>query len=105
MSKQLMVGTVAVGGGAKNPLWRQIFADVYNVKIEKPDYTDEATSMGAAVTGGVGIGMFKSFDILDRFFRIEDVTEPIAENHEKYAKLLPLFDELYERLEPMFDKI
>ena len=24
---------------------------------------------------------------------------------EKYAKLLPLFDELYERLEPMFDKI
>ena len=27
------------------------------VKIEKPDYTDEATSMGAAVTGGVGIGI------------------------------------------------
>jgi len=96
---------VAVGGGAKNPLWRQIFADVYNVRIEKPDYTDEATSMGAAVTGGVGVGLFESFDILDKFFGIEDVTLPINENHEIYAKKLPLFDELYERLAPMFDRI
>ncbi len=93
---------VAVGGGAKNKLWRQIFADVYNVKIEKPDYTDEATSMGAAVTGGVGVGMFDSYNVLDRFFKIEDTTLPIAENHAKYAELLERFDELYERLEPMF---
>jgi len=96
---------VVVGGGAKNKLWRQIFADVYNVKIEKPVNTDEATSMGAAVTGGVGVGLFDSFDVIDRFNKIESVSEPIIENREHYRKLLSLYEECYERIEPIFSKL
>ena len=96
---------VTVGGGAKNALWRRIFADVYNVRIQKPDYTDEATSMGAAVTGGVGVGLDDSFDVANKFFTIEATTLPIAENNEKYNAIAELFDECYESLVPLFDKL
>jgi xylulokinase len=96
---------VVVGGGAKNTLWRQIFADVYGVKIEKPMNTDEATSMGAAITGGVGVGLFDSFDVIHRFNKIEDVHTPIAENYSCYQERLSLFDECYERMEPLFAKL
>lgn len=96
---------VVVGGGAKNDLWRQIFADVYGVRIEKPANTDEATSMGAAITGGVGVGLFASFDVIERFNKTEDVQEPISENVRKYQELMPLFNECYTCLEPLFDKL
>ena len=96
---------VVVGGGAKNALWRRIFADVYGVKIVKPMNTDEATSMGAAVTGGVGVGLFDSFDVMDRFNKTEDETLPDAANHAAYAEIMKLFDECYERMEPLFDRL
>lgn len=95
---------VTVGGGAKNDLWRSIFADVYGVKIEKPDNTDEATSMGAAITGGVGVGLYKSFDVADKFFKIEDTRIPNMENNKKYNKIAESFEECYELTKPLFTK-
>lgn len=95
---------VVVGGGAKNDLWCQIFADVYGIRIEKPSNTDEATSMGAAITGGVGVGLFDSFDVIDRFNKIEKVSVPDPASHETYQRLLSLFNECYERMAPLFDK-
>lgn len=47
---------LVVGGGAKGALWCQMMADVYNARIKVPVLLEEATSMGAAVTGGVGVG-------------------------------------------------
>lgn len=96
---------MTVGGGAKNDLWRRIFADVYNVKIEKPDNTDEATSMGAAITGGVGVGLYDSFDVASKFFAVEDTILPNEENNKKYNKIAQLFDECYELMEPLFPKL
>ena len=101
----LIDNLVVVGGGAKNELWRQIFADVYGVKIVKPRNTDEATSMGAAVTGGVGVGLFDSFDVIDRFNQIEEEVLPNTVNHAEYQKRLALFDECYERMMPLFDRL
>lgn len=96
---------IVVGGGAKNDLWRQIFADVYGVKITKPCNTDEATSMGAAITGGVGVGMFENFEVIERFNKTESTTLPVAENHAEYQKRMALFDECYERMEPLFARL
>ncbi|MHC4253918.1 MAG: xylulokinase [Planctomycetota bacterium] len=50
-----------IGGGAKGDVWRQLLADVYGCPIEKLNYLEEATSMGAAVVGGVGVGVFEDF--------------------------------------------
>ena len=61
---------VMTGGGAKSRVWCQIFADIYNLSIKIPNHIEEATSIGAAVTAGVGLGVYDSFDGIDRFIRI-----------------------------------
>jgi glycerol kinase len=33
-------------------------ADAYNAEIRIPNYLEEATSMGAAILGGIGAGIF-----------------------------------------------
>ena len=61
--------------------------------------------MGAAVTGGVGVGLFDSFDVIDRFNQIEEEVLPNTVNHAEYQKRLALFDECYERMMPLFDRL
>ncbi len=67
---------VMTGGGAKSRIWCQIFADIYNVDILIPNFIEEATSIGAAVTAGVGLGIFEGFDKINDFIEISDVIRP-----------------------------
>lgn len=99
--KQLIV----IGGGAKGKVWRQIMADVYNLRILKPNYLEEATSMGAAVTGGVGVGVFKDFEVINKFIEIDAVQDPIEENSKKYRQLAPIFDDCYNSLVGVYEKL
>lgn len=96
---------VVIGGGAKSRAWRQILADVYNCSILKPNVVEEATSMGAAITAGVGVGVFEDFDVLDRFLTIDEIHRPVEENHQVYEKLKVLFSEAYECLTPLYRKL
>ncbi|MDI6772400.1 MAG: FGGY-family carbohydrate kinase, partial [bacterium] len=52
-----------IGGGARGRLWRQIMADVYGLPVLLPRYLEEATSLGAAVAGGIGVGLIKDFSV------------------------------------------
>ncbi|MDF2614398.1 MAG: xylB [Clostridia bacterium] len=96
---------IVIGGGAKGEVWRQIMADIYNLKIITPNYLEEATSMGAAVTGGVGVGIFKDFNVIEKFIEIKNIEEPIIENNECYQKLMPIFDESYNALVHVYEKL
>ena len=87
-----------VGGGARNAIWQQMMADVYEAEIEIPNYLEEATSMGAAVLAGIGSGLFADFDVIDRFIRINKRISPIPENVAKYKAMMPVFDHLYDSL-------
>ena len=91
-----------IGGGAKGRLWLQIMADIYDLEIRKPNRIEEATSIGAAVTAGVGVGILNSFECVSRFIQTEEVIQPDIRNHEKYRKIMPLFEACYEALEPVF---
>ncbi len=94
-----------IGGGAKSRTWLQMMADIYDVKIQRPNFLEEATSMGAAVVGGVGVGLFENFDCIDRFIRIEETLEPNPENQKQYAKTKPLFDQAYWSLKDLFTEM
>lgn len=96
---------LVIGGGAKGAVWRQIMADIYNAKVTVPSLLEEAGSMGAAVTGGVGAGIFKDFTAIDRFINIESVHTPDPEAVKKYAPVKELFDECYFALEGVFQKM
>ena len=91
-----------IGGCAKNPIWQQMMADIYQTQIRIPNYLEEATSMGAAILAGIGAGVFKDFSVTDRFIRIEKVIDPIPVNVEKYQKLIAVFDRTYDHLKDVY---
>ena len=96
---------MVVGGGAKGRVWRQIMADVYNTRIVVPTVLEEAGSMGAAVIGGVGAGIYKDFHAIDRFLEIADVQEPNPVAVEAYKPVRELFDDCYFALEKVYSKM
>lgn len=96
---------VMTGGGATSSIWCQIFADLYNTEIQIPNYIEEATSIGAAVTAGVGVGVYKDFECIHEFIKIQKTYNPIPENVERYNQLKPIFDSSYYALANVFKSL
>lgn len=94
-----------IGGGARNKIWQQILADILGVSVYVPNYLEEATSMGAAITAGVGIGAFENFDVADKFIKITEENRPNKENNDKYDDMKKLFEETYYSLISVFNKM
>ncbi|HEY65424.1 MAG TPA: xylulokinase [Caldilineae bacterium] len=92
-----------IGGGARGRFWRQLMADIYRLPILRPRLLEEATSLGAAVAGGVGVGLFESFDVVDRFIEIIDRHEPDPATATVYERLFPIFQAAYEALCPVYE--
>lgn len=86
---------VMVGGGSRSRLWRQIFADIYNMNIVRTNIGDDAGSLGAAAIAAVGTGLWRDFDRIDDIHKIQEVVRPIAANTEKYDKIRPAFEYLH----------
>ncbi|HUZ17338.1 MAG TPA: xylulokinase [Spirochaetia bacterium] len=91
-----------IGGGAKGEVWRRIMADVYQAEILRPNYLEEATSMGAAIIGGVGCGAFDTFDVAGRFTKVVDRTLPDPTKASVYARSAQLLNDTYDALKPLF---
>jgi len=87
-----------IGGGAKSGVWRQMMADIYRADIKVPCLLEEATSIGAAVTGGVGVGMFKDFSVVDSILDIDAVVAPDTSTFDAYEKAKERFDKYYHAL-------
>ena len=94
-----------IGGGVQSPQWRQIMADIFDLDVEVPNYLEEATSMGAAITAGVGVGAFPDFSAIHKFIRMDSLTHPIPENRAVYDALAPLFDKAYFALAPLYKEL
>ncbi|MFP4697064.1 MAG: xylulokinase [Eubacteriales bacterium] len=94
----------AMGGAANSKLWMQIYADVIGCKISIPT-SDTATTLGAAILAGVGVGLYANFEEAVReTVIITRVQEPNRENHEIYQKSMKLYLGLYEDLKNTFSK-
>ncbi len=91
-----------IGGGAKSRLWRSIFADIMEKTIVKLNYIEEATSIGAAIAGGVGVGIFSSLNEAEKLVKFEEELPPNKENFRIYRKYYQIFQESYEKLTGVF---
>jgi xylulokinase len=89
---------IMIGGGAKGEVWLQILADIWHKTLMVPAYTEEATSLGAAVCGGVGIGAFKDFSVIHTFNGQVKKIHPGKNCESKYDKLFSLFNKAYDAL-------
>lgn len=94
-----------IGGGARGRLWRQIIADVYGLPVMRPRYLEEATSLGAAVAGGIGVGLIKDFCVAEQLVEIIEVQPPDPSAVRRYAELYPVFCETYRALVPAFERL
>jgi xylulokinase len=94
-------------GGAESRLWRQIFADVFQESIQVPELLEGANTLGSAIVGGVGVGVFESFSVIDELNPISLVQEPSADPQSRraYQELFALFNACYEALTPVFDRM
>lgn len=94
---------LVVGGGAKGPVWCQMMANVYNARIKVPALLEEAISMGAAVTGGVGVGVFKDFTAIDQMLEIRQTIEPDPAAVAAYQPVKETFELCYQSLLPVYE--
>jgi len=94
-----------IGGGAKGALWRQMMADIYGCRVESLRDLEEATSMGAAVIGGVACGLFADFEVIHRFIRVANTAEPSPDQRAVYLKLMPIFEKAYLGLVGVYDDL
>ena len=85
---------LVVGGGAKSPLWRQIFADTYGLDIVKTGIDQDAASLGAAALAFNGVGLWDGYKMIDELHVVEAKTEVNPENKAKYDKILPVFKQV-----------
>lgn len=95
----LDVDRLRIGGGAtRSALWNQIQADVYGRPVETLQVT-ESTSLGAAVMGGVGAGVFASIpEGVAAMVHVADRIDPRPENHRRYEDLYQAYTQAYEGL-------
>jgi xylulokinase len=94
-----------IGGGAQGSVWRQIMADIYEKPIVRPVLLAEATSMGAALAGGIGVGMFPDFNLAESLTPIVDQVDPDLVNKPIYDHLYDIFNQAYDAFEPLFEKL
>jgi xylulokinase len=95
---------IVIGGGAKGSVWLQILADIWQKKLLIPEFLEEATSMGAAVCGGVGVGAFEDFKVINRFNAVRKEIKPQVEYKEAYDRLYGIFNKAYEALVPVYSE-
>ncbi|MBK9122109.1 MAG: xylulokinase [Chloroflexi bacterium] len=94
-----------IGGGAAGRVWNQIMADVYGIPIHRLAILEEATSMGAALVGGVGVGLYPGFEMIESMNQIASTVRPNPAAQATYERAYPIFNRLYEALEPIYDEI
>ena len=93
----------AMGGASNSRLWTQIKADVTGKTIHVPA-SDTATTLGAAILAGVGVGLYESFDqAVKETVVITRTQEPDMERHGEYQKYMEMYLSLGEALAPVFE--
>lgn len=86
---------ISIGGGAKNPVWLQMQADIFGKPVVALK-NEQGPAMGAAMMAAVGSGWFGSLkECADAFIGYAKTYEPIPANVEKYARLFKLYQQVY----------
>ena len=92
----------AVGGGARGDVWLQLMADTWGVPVRRRTIVDEANPLGAAVVGGLGVGLIDDWAAARELSQIEAVFEPDEQRHEQALAGYRRFVDAYEHLREWF---
>lgn len=88
----------AMGGAANSILWTQIKADITGLPIVAVA-SDTATTLGAAILAGVGVGYYSDFDeAVELTVKVKRQHETNVQNRELYDKGYQTYIRLYNNL-------
>lgn len=91
----------SMGGSANSLLWTQIKSDITGKPIVVPN-SDTATTLGAAILAGVGIGYYRDFqEAVDTTITVKREHAPNSANREIYDRTYQTYLSLYEHLQDM----
>lgn len=91
-----------LGGGARSALWRAILAAVYQRPLSRVTDSSCATSLGAAMAAGVGVGLFPSVAEAARLVAVDGIEEPGITLAQAYGPRYAFFQSLYPVLRDRF---
>jgi xylulokinase len=95
---------IAIDGGARSALWRQIFADILQVPIRwRP--TSGGTSLGAAYLAAQSCHSKSPINDLSGWFEPTRDAQPNAETWDCYQPQYEVFCSLYDRLRDCFPRL
>ncbi len=93
------------GGGARSPLWQQIFCNVLNIPIRLPQ-TEEGPGYGGAMLAMVGCGAYASVEACtDALVHTKETLYPdpalavrYEERYQKFRKIYPAMKSLFKEI-------
>ena len=97
---------LASGGAARSDDWTQIMADVFNKPVKRV-IGEEQASLGAALTAGVGAGLWNSIpEAADAVVRFQDrIVEPIPQNAAVYDEYYEIFRDTFPQFSANLRKL
>ncbi len=94
------------GGGSQSDAALQLTADIFGLPTARP-HTFEASGLGAAIDGAVGLGLYSDFETaVGQMTRKGEVFEPNPQHHEVYDALYHrVYKKMYPKLKPLYEEI
>lgn len=104
-----MTGTLpktikATGGFSRNPLWRQIMADIFDCEVVIPK-SYESSCLGAITLGFKALGDERAYDYLPNWIGSVNRHEPNEEAVQQYRILSSIFMEMTQNLMTTYERI
>jgi L-xylulokinase len=94
-----------IGGGARSPVWAQMFADVLDRQIAVPQGI-EIGARGAALSAGIGAGVYADYgEAAARAVAVADVYNPDAAAAARYGAAYDVYRQLAQAMEAPWDEL
>jgi len=94
-----------IGGAARSKILQGLMADIWGKRLVIMKFMEEATSIGAALAGFVGLGMKSNFVDCDDFIKKANILDPDLKKHETYKNYFNIFKEAYFDLKEINNKL
>ncbi len=99
-----LVDVIAIDGGARSSLWRQILADTLQLPV-RWRANNGGTALGCAFLAGIGSGTFDNFNQISRWLEPTVDIQPDENNAERYRLNYQAFLDLYSALKTQFKRL
>ncbi len=97
--------TKICGGGAKSPLWREIIANVLNIKVDQIE-AEEGPGLGGAMLAAVACKAYPSVEAAcEAIVKVVNTVEPTPEIAAKYEEKYRKFAKIYPAVKDLFSEM